>query len=89
MKAVEMVESRREIVRQLRIRSNTLIYRQGNRAKIPYTTRHGSMVDGEDQSVSVRITQVFDCVMDASSTFIPYLDLVDHLKKHLRVLILR
>ncbi|MEK3949864.1 lantibiotic dehydratase [Paenibacillus sp. FSL H7-0703] len=81
MKAVEMVESRREIVRQLRIRSNTLIYRQGNRAKIPYTTRHGSMVDGEDQSVSVRITQVFDCVMDASSTFIPYLDLVDHLKK--------
>ncbi|URJ36214.3 lantibiotic dehydratase [Paenibacillus polymyxa] len=81
MKAVELVESRKEIVRQLRVRSNKLIYRQGNRAKIPYTTRHGSMNDGEDQSVSVRITQVFDCVMAASSAFIPFLDLVDHLNK--------
>ncbi|WP_068497638.1 lantibiotic dehydratase [Paenibacillus kribbensis] len=81
MKAVGMIESRKEVVRQLRVRSNTLIYRQGNRAKIPYTTRHGSMVDGEDQSVSVRTTQVFDCVMDACSTFIPYLDLVNHLSK--------
>lgn len=81
MKAVEMVTSSKEVVRQLRVQRNTLIYRQGNRAKIPYTTRCGSIVGGEDQSVSVRATQVFDCVMEASSTLIPYQELVNHLHK--------
>ncbi|MBE0337783.1 lantibiotic dehydratase [Paenibacillus sp. 23TSA30-6] len=81
LKVMELIEGRQEVVRQLRIQRNTLIYRQGNRAKIPYTTRHGSMVDGEDQSVSVRTTQVFDCVMDVSSVPIPYLELVDHVQK--------
>ncbi|AHM68476.1 hypothetical protein LK13_11670 [Paenibacillus polymyxa] len=81
LKMVELIESRHEVVRQLKVQCNTLIYRQGSRAKIPYTTRHGSMSKGEDQSVSVRATQVFDFVMDVSSSPIPYFDLVHHLQQ--------
>ncbi|MGW8958928.1 lantibiotic dehydratase [Paenibacillus sp. NPDC055715] len=81
LKMVEFIESRHEVVRQLKVQSNTLIYRQGSRAKIPYTTRHGSMTKGEDQSVSVRATQVFDFVMDVSSSPISYSDLVHCLQQ--------
>ncbi|MGG1669588.1 lantibiotic dehydratase [Paenibacillus sp. NRS-1783] len=81
LKIVELIESHPEVVRQLKVQRNTLIYRQGSRAKIPYTTRHGSMTKGEDQSVSVRATHVFDCMIDASSSPIPYTELIHQLQQ--------
>ncbi|UHA73645.1 lantibiotic dehydratase [Paenibacillus sp. 481] len=80
LKLTGKLESQREIVSQLRIQRNTLIYRQGDRAKIPYTTRYGRLNSGENDSVSVRASAVFDKVMEVCANQIPYLELISILQ---------
>ncbi|HWO95421.1 MAG TPA: lantibiotic dehydratase [Bacillus sp. (in: firmicutes)] len=76
LKIIEMIESQRHLVAQLKVKRNPLIYRQGERAKIPYTARYGKLGPGENDSVSVRATTVFDVVMESSADPVPYKELV-------------
>lgn len=80
LKIVDKIEKQREVVVQFRIQRNSLIYRQGERAKIPYVARYGDLGVGESDSVSVRASAVFDLVMEASMNPIPYLELVSRIK---------
>lgn len=80
LKVVEKIERQQSVVKQLRVQRNSLIYRQGERAKIPYTTRYGTLSLGENDSVSVRASMVFDVVMEVCATPISYLELVNHLQ---------
>ncbi|KAF6659318.1 lantibiotic dehydratase [Paenibacillus polymyxa] len=76
LKIIEKIESIPEVLCQLRLQSNPLIYRQGNRAKIPYTTRYGKLVNGENDSVSVKASAVFDYIMEVCAQPVLYSTLV-------------
>lgn len=76
LKIIEKIENIPEVLCQLRLHSNPLIYRQGNRAKIPYTTRYGKLIKGENDSVSVKASAVFDYIMEACAHPVLYSTLV-------------
>ncbi|MCG7376550.1 lantibiotic dehydratase [Paenibacillus sp. ACRSA] len=80
LKLIELLEEVPGVVEQLRIFPNSLVYRQGNRAKIPYVTRFGKMDYGENDSISIKATIVFDFIMECLDTPITCFDLVERLK---------
>jgi thiopeptide-type bacteriocin biosynthesis protein len=80
LKLIELIEERPGVVEQLHIYPNSLIYRQGNRAKIPFVTRFGKMKYGENDSISIKATIVFDFIMDCLKNPITFSDLVEQLK---------
>ncbi|MCP3776478.1 lantibiotic dehydratase [Paenibacillus sp. MZ04-78.2] len=84
LKIIGSLENKREVVCQLKIQRNTLIYRQGNRAKLPYTTRYGGLGEGGNESVSVRASAVFDCVMDACTNPISYSKLISWIRERFK-----
>ncbi|MEW9698038.1 lantibiotic dehydratase [Paenibacillus sp. SI8] len=80
LKIIEMAESREDVVFQLLVQRNPLSYRQGDRAKIPYAARYGKLGVGENDSVSVRASEVYDRVMEESAVPIRVSDLIDRIK---------
>lgn len=84
LKIIAILENNREIVCQLRIRRNTLIYRQGNRAKLPYTVRYGGPDLVGNESVSVRASGVFEFVMDSCTNPISYSELTSSIQTHFK-----
>ncbi|WNS41173.1 lantibiotic dehydratase [Paenibacillus sp. MMS20-IR301] len=81
LKIIENIESQEEIVSQLQVQQNSLIYRQGERAKIPYTAKYGTLDLGENNSVSVRATMAFETVMRACERPVQYSKLVQTVHK--------
>ncbi|WP_347396913.1 lantibiotic dehydratase [Paenibacillus amylolyticus] len=64
LKLIEQLENDPQILEQLTIYPNALIYKQGNRAKLPFLTRYGKMKSGANDSISVKATIVFDWIMN-------------------------
>lgn len=68
LKLIEQLENDPQILEQLTIYPNALIYKQGNRAKLPFLTRYGKMKNGANDSISVKATIVFDWIMNYLSS---------------------
>ncbi|WP_342477221.1 lantibiotic dehydratase [Paenibacillus sp. FSL H7-0350] len=81
LKIIEFVEGQSGVIAQLHVRRNQLILQQGDRASIPYKIRYGNVLKGENDSVSVRSTAVFDFIMNETEEPILYSNLLTRVKE--------
>ncbi|TCP54492.1 thiopeptide-type bacteriocin biosynthesis protein [Tumebacillus sp. BK434] len=70
LKVIERIEADNRVVLQLNVRANSMISRDGSRAKLPYVTRYGQRDEQgriSMDTVSVRATPVLDRVLEETA----------------------
>lgn len=68
---IKRLELDGEVVAQLRVQTNSMSYRHGNRVKLPYVARYGQSNTGDKSSlerVSVRVTPVVELVLQEAKS---------------------
>ncbi|KEO83491.1 lantibiotic dehydratase [Tumebacillus flagellatus] len=75
LKILERLESDPAVIEQLHVSANTLAYRLGSRWKLPYVTRYGQRIGGND-SVSIKNSPVVEFSLQARPQPIPFRQLL-------------
>ncbi|ASS74688.1 hypothetical protein CIG75_06680 [Tumebacillus algifaecis] len=80
LKVIELLEAQTDVVLQLQMHINPMIFLSGTRAKLPYVTRYGQR-DAQGRitmdSVSVRATPVLHYVLEQATKPILFSELLD------------
>lgn len=84
MQMVRKLEADLDLVLQLRVRSNSMVYFTGSRAKLPYVTRYGQReieTMSQMESASIRLTPVVQFVLQEAERPVLFCELADRVKQ--------
>ncbi|MDX8365445.1 lantibiotic dehydratase [Cytobacillus sp. IB215665] len=77
LKLIKSVETNSDIVHQLHITTNSMVYFTGSRAKLPYVNRYGEIAGAKGiEHSSIRVTPVVELVLEQAKSPILYTQLL-------------